>query len=546
MTHERMDWNFSHLGYYFILLLVLLWIWFLIQMLRNAGFSARGFLRRHAVGILVSAGLTTAVFASVRPALRILSDETNLLAVSQSMLTDRTTYNATMAKRYYGAMHFIQRDVPARPLAFPFFTYLVHLVRGYHVENVFILNGLVLFSLLVLSFVFTRRYIPDLATPTAAVFLIVASPLVSVMATSGSYDLFATLFFFVSALALLEFVREPSSEDSLGFLVTSVLIFSYVRNESVVILPIVIAGIFVFRYVTLSRIMPWMITITIFAQPILWQRILMQGHYENPPDVPLLSLAHLPNNFPALLHTFIDHRFMLPLATLLHDFAVVIFVFAIVLLITKRVAWRAPYQKHFVLIIGLSFAATMGVYLCHFFGDMRLPTQIRWLLILAVLSSLSPVFLRILRPHLIGGRVLLVVSIALFLIYHPVAIGNELLKTLTLPRAAVHQYEFLSHRSHPENLLVIADRPGQLSAADYGAIGIQYANKHVTQLGSDLTRSLYSEVVVFQDCDYATDGPVENQALDARFTLETLERVQTDGGRYLRISRVLSVGPEAD
>jgi len=359
------------------------------------------------------------------------------------------------------------------------------------------------------------------------------------MATSGSYDLFATLFFLLSAVLLLELVRAPQAPENLGLLLTTLLIFSHVRNESVIVLPVFVAGLLAWRCVSWRQMVPWALVIGLFWLPIGWQRILMQGHYEAPKDVALLSPMHLAKNLPIFLHTFVDFNFRLPYATAVHLLAVLIFLFVGALLVRRRLSFRAPYQKHFCILVGTAFILTMLVYLCHFFGELDKPTQVRWMLLWAIFSALSLLLLRAVRPSWISGGHLFVIALALFALYHPVAVANELMKEQVLPRQVSYCLDFLKARPHRENLLVIDDRPGQLTAADYGAVSFGYANQHAEDLLGDLNQGLFAEILVFQKVEYADDQAKKGQRLETPWKLEILDEAQMEGDAFLRISQVV-------
>ena len=126
-SNDAMRMLFSRVSYYIIFLMVVLWIIQTAIFLRAINFSLIQLLSRFWPGILAAFVLTTLVFISVKVDFKTLSDETNLLSVSRSMATNKTIYNATMAKFYYDNLNPINNGIENRPLVFPFPAALISL-----------------------------------------------------------------------------------------------------------------------------------------------------------------------------------------------------------------------------------------------------------------------------------------------------------------------------------------------------------------------------------------------------------------------------------
>ena len=106
-------------SYYIIFLLCMVWLFQFIRFLNHLDFSLMKWVKTCLPGIMVSLILTVMVFTAVPVKFKILNDETNLLAVSQSMLYHKEAYRITMAKYYFGNLHPVKVAVPNRPLLFP-------------------------------------------------------------------------------------------------------------------------------------------------------------------------------------------------------------------------------------------------------------------------------------------------------------------------------------------------------------------------------------------------------------------------------------------
>ena len=97
-NHRFMEICFLRGGYYLMALLVLLWA---LTLLRSKCISsAKLFIKSYRSGLILSLVLASVVFISVRPRFRVLSDETNLLSISQSMTYEKGIENVTMGAWY--------------------------------------------------------------------------------------------------------------------------------------------------------------------------------------------------------------------------------------------------------------------------------------------------------------------------------------------------------------------------------------------------------------------------------------------------------------
>jgi hypothetical protein len=85
---------------------------------------------------------------------------------------------------------------------------------------------------------------------------------------------------------------------------------------------------------------------------------------------------------------------------------------------------------------------------------------------------------------------------------------------------------------------MIAERPGQFTVANYGAVGFGYANRYKASLLGDLNRGLVSNIWVFQKYSYETGRPLVDQNLQAEFQLEPVKEFLVTATEFIRISKV--------
>lgn len=538
-TRDRVHSHFSHVAFYLIAALILVWaqqlfafrapVWRWIQAQRRPVLYA----------VLVGNLFAGLLFYSSRPDFRTLSDETNLLGVSKSMLATHTTYNVTMGRYYYENFYPIANEVPIRPLVFPFFTYLMHTVLGYDYRNAFVVNFVALAGLgsaLCLLGTVTAGY----AAGAGTVLLLAAYPVVAIYGTSAGFDLLSAVFFFLSLLALVHFMREKSAQ-TFALLWTTLLVFANIRYESIAILVVMIAGLFCGGY--LKRSVWWRHRMLLALSPFLllplaWQQVLSKGKYENAPGVPLFSFDHFKLHFGEFFQGQFDFNFKYPYASLISLAALGAFCYLVVLAVRRRQVFGMAWARHAWGLVLLCVCAQFTIFLAHHAGTPLHPAQARFFIFIAILNPVLILLARVALPQ-IRSISLIALGTFSFFLYHPMAVDGRFINPLILNRETRLCMDFLAKQAERATL-IIADRPGQFTALGYGAVDFNFANRNEADLINSYQRRLFPQIVVFQRIQYANGLPYENYQLkSAAFRLEILEERQLTGDEFLRISKVL-------
>jgi hypothetical protein len=524
-------------SYYIIFLLCIVWLFQFIRFLNHLDFSLMKWVKTCLPGIMVSLILTVMVFTAVPVKFKILNDETNLLAVSQSMLYHKEAYRITMAKYYFGNLHPVEVAVPNRPLLFPFVTHLVHSVLGYHYQNVFILNFLIMFFFLTGVYIAGQKT-TDTYSALAAVILVLTYPVFTIYGTSGGYDLFSTLFFAIVMTVLYRFLKSPNPEG-FAFLWISLLMFSNIRYESCIFFFIILIASTQYIKLEYFKSHTYVFTLTpILSLPFIWQRLLSIGTYENPQDAALFSIQSFLKHGKILIENFLNLPLDLPYAGLLNIAALGIIGYLIKQILTKKLVLK-PYQIYFGCIFAGCLVMMLVIVLSHHLGRFDLPTQARLFMYFCVFASLTPIFLKNLMPAWITGKKLLIASTVLFLFYNPIAVEHRFINRLLTTRLH-HQSRSYIDALDDRNVLIITPYAGQFTAMNYGAVNFNYANQNTDTLMDELQKDLYSKIIVIQEIDSSTQMPKgNNQRLDPAFKLKTLHQIQVIKGVYLRFSSVV-------
>ncbi|MBL8729450.1 MAG: glycosyltransferase family 39 protein [Planctomycetes bacterium] len=388
---------------------------------RQANAPGRALLRSWP-GALAAVVLVAVVFTVAPPTLRVQFDETSLASVAQNMHAQRAALMTTGAVPFDGELVRLENTVDKRPPLFAFLVGLVHDVRGDRVGNAFVVNAALLGLGLVLVFAAVRARL-GLVAGFAAQLLLVSVPLTGLVASSGGFELLATVLFAAVLLAALAFVRQPDGTRAFVLLALGGL-FAQARYESLPAFALVVLLVLV---AVRRRFVPGRGTIAVAVlQGWLLAPILGLAVYARRPDfypeaagAPLLAVRHLAAHAPA----FGSHWFDPALANPLPGQVAIVAALAWLLRLARR---RATFAD--ALVVAPVAAVTL-VALLWFYGDVREPTALRLFLPAAWLSALGPVVL--LTPE--SGRAPRWLLLVAALVLAGLRLG-ELARGTTFPR----------------------------------------------------------------------------------------------------------------
>lgn len=544
--HALMNKCFISGSYYLIGLMVLLWIGTGLDYLRVSHFSWSTFIHAHKKGIFVSLILCVIIAISVKPALRVLSDETNLLSVSQSMTFEKRVNNTTQGTWYYESFYPDKNliSIEKRPLLFPFFTHLVHVILGYRAENVYLLNLFVLFFLLLIVFLILQHSLKDLWA-VSAMILVVSQPVVTQCARSGGFDLFFSAFVLLSFVVFRTFLRERST-SSFKFLWMTLVMVSQTRHEGILFFSSCIFVILAFRLLKKEYFeKPLLYVLSLFPfLPMVWPRLLNKDYFENAKNEIPFSVVHFLNNNMTFFKNLVSFDYWIPYATLVNLIGV-LGLLHLMFSGEERSGDPGTTAKniHFPLIIVATISLILEwVFITSYFrGNSDHPTNSRYFVLFSIVLALSAVRL-VHRSGIFRKQATLffVFCVSIFVLYHPVSVENRFTFSQTAPRQYAFAIDFLKKVGH-RNFLFITDRPGQYTVHRYGAISFDRARKQPKKIKSDFERHLYKEIYVLQEIEYASASPAKSTSLPREFKLETLVELQNTATSFLRISKVKEI-----
>ena len=518
-------------SYYLILIMTGFWAFIMLPFFRET-------LKNKLLPITICLLMTITVFVSTPPKYRVLSDETNLLSVSQSMTYRRDILNVTQSKFYYGNFNVIQGDLPTRPLLFPFFTSIVHTLTGYRYQNVFVLNFIILFALLTMAFLVVEKKLGRLSA-IAACLLLLSIPTLTLSASSGGFDVCSLFFFGLSFVLLYRFLSSPSPER-FAMLVIQLILLAQIRYESIAYVLIILVSLFLLRKIKWDMITnnaALFAASPFFLIPMLLQRKLTPNTYENPPGVPPFAIEHFIKHFKIMMESIINFQPDFPYPSYLNWISIGLFFFLLVRFAPQFKKHFDEKQRTFILLLLVSVFVSLTIVLFHHFGVFPHPTQARLFLIFLVFLALMPVTFRYLYPLLLTEKALFAVAAVSFALYHPVATQGRFTNSLTIIRETDDAYRFLNQLNDPK-IMIIAERPGQYTVANFGAVGFSYANGNKSSMINDFNRGLYSDIWVFQKYLFDTGKPIHDQELAKEFNVEPVQDFMITASEFVRISRL--------
>lgn len=224
-----------YLGYPSIFLAFLCWA-FSLYRLKGREWDLRQLLPK-GYAAWITIGAVTGLLLLYEPfEFKIVFDETILSSTAQLMHFTRIAGLPQWANDNSGSYVFLGNVLDKRPFFFPFLLSLVHDFTGYRHINVFFLNAVLSFVLVTLIYSLSR-ILTNHRAGILSVLLAGSLPLLSIVATSGHFEVLNLVMICTTLLLSYLYIRNPD-ERTLPPLALSLILLSQVRYEnSLYLLP---------------------------------------------------------------------------------------------------------------------------------------------------------------------------------------------------------------------------------------------------------------------------------------------------------------------
>jgi hypothetical protein len=531
---------FVHTTYFFLLATVLCWAGTYLHAARDVRRETIvAWAKENWPGLVIALAVTLIAWLAVHPALRILSDEANLVGTSKNLFASKTATFTVSGKNYYDSYWDIDVAIDRRPALFPFLVSLVHVVCGYSYRNVFLFNLLVLPAFVLVSY----RLAKSLGGETFAIvaaLLVVAHPITLISVRSGGFDFFALFFALLVIKSLHDHVREPSAA-SLAILWMNLCMFAEIRYESALFIVPVAALLLIFRMSSWALLRPYAFIYALtpaYLSPRIWQSVVRGSVPEQEGGAIALSAGNFFNN---------AREYFKPVLSPLNNYpahAGMVIALGLVGCVLwlgshRRQLWAPDWKatrSRFAAFVAAWMLLQVIVVFSYGWGRAQAPSAAR--LVIAVDTFFAffagwalTVALRRWRPF-----VAVLVAVGILAIHLPIAGQQRMLNRLTQTRETATAWRFFESL-HEKRILIVTDRPDLFTIMDYGAMSFEAARQDPF-IFEAFARHLFYDIYVVQQIKLSTGSPLAGYDLWPTRRLETMLEYQNDADVLIRISRL--------
>jgi len=539
------QWLFVHTTYFFLLATVLCWVGTYLHVARDLRRETLvAWLKENWPGLVIAFVLTVVAWLAIHPALRILSDEANLVGTSKNLFSSRTATFTVSGKNYYDSYWDVDVAIDRRPALFPFLVSLVHVVCGYSYRNVFLFNLLVLPAFVLVSYRLAKSLGGETSGETFAIvasLLVVAHPITLIAVRSGGFDFLALFFSLLVLKSVLDHLREPSAAR-LAILWMNLCMFAEIRYESALFIVPVVALLLLFRTVSWSILRPYAFIYVLtpaYLAPRVWQAVLRGSVPDQEPGAIALSVENFFNN---------AREYFKPVLSPLNNYpahagiVIALGLIGCVLWLgwNRRQLlapdWKSPQLRFAAFVAGWMLLQVIIVF-SYVWGRAQAPSAAR--LVIAIDTFFSFLAAWALTAALRRARpfVAVLLAIGVLAIHLPIAGQHRMLNRLTQTRETATAWRFFESLQE-KRILIVTDRPDLFTIMDYGAMSFEAARQDPF-LFEAFARHLFYDIYVVQQIKLSTGSPLPGYDIWPTRRLDTMLEYQNDADVLIRISRLV-------
>ncbi len=540
MTEE--SWTerlFLDTSYYLLSAMIACWLGSYLYAARDctAG-TGRRWLRDNWPGLLIAGCVTLIASVAIEPALRVLSDEANLVGISKNLFSMKSPTYTVSGKYYYDTYWDVGLRIDQRPLAFPFFVSLFHTALGYQVENAFIFNLCILPVYVLLAYRLGKTLFGEVGGLLAA-FFSVAHPIVLISARSGGFDFLALFFALLVLDSARGFLQRPNA-DRLAILWMNLCVFASIRYESALFCVSLLILLCAFRRLSWSLLAErgFLLALTpAFLLPRLWLSVLKGNVPPQEPGAVTFSIGHFANNLaeyfapltrpsgPPSTHSSV----LIALGCLGAIWGIYRTAQE-----TRTKDWTDP-KLQFTLLATAWVCLQVLIVFPYVWGRAQWPSAARLLLGVDLFFSFAAAGLLATLLKKSHQLVPLMLACALLVSQLPIAVRHPMMNRLTQTRESAETWRFFAQLPS-KRVIVVTDRPNHFAIMNYGAMSFQEA-KSDEHLFTALDRGLFQAVYVIQRVRLSSGKPYPGYDLWTERPSTTVHQFQNDADLLIRVSR---------
>ena len=260
---------YSQYVYYFISITFFIWLYFSINFIISNKNEISGFVSSHKYALIASVIIVILFFWVSPPEYRILADEANLLSTSKSLYENKNVFVSLEEFNILGQKQEISFSLDKRLVFFPYILHLIHCLKGYSPDNVFIVNAIASFGCLFLLYFLTQSLWGKYYGYTS-LLLLASYPLFIRYSMSAGYDVLNLFFALLSFLCFCKFCKDSSMQNT-NLLIYTVALFSYTRYEcSVMAIVIMVFALIIQSKKELEKLNPAFCIYPLLFVPNAW------------------------------------------------------------------------------------------------------------------------------------------------------------------------------------------------------------------------------------------------------------------------------------
>jgi hypothetical protein len=533
--------------YYLLMALLLCWVGTYAHAARGVRREAvTGWLEENWPGLLIAFVLTVIAALAVEPALRMLSDEANLVGTSKNLFASKEPTFTVSGKYYYDSYWDVDVAIDRRPTLFPFLVSLVHSAVGYSYRNAFLFNLLVLPAFLLTSY----RLAKSLGGETfgiVASLLAAAHPVTLLSVRSGGFDFLATFFALLSLKSFCDYAHEQSAAK-LAMLWMNLCMLAQIRYESALFIGPVLALLLGFRMLSWSVLRPYALVYAAtpaFFLPRIWQAVLQGNIPEQEPGAVTFSFDNFVNNAHEYFQPILSPTGSFPFhSAILIGLGVVGCLYWLRWLFGRirgggssgaAGSGETPRLRFAIL---LTAWVLLQVIICftYVWGRAQFPSAARLVLPLDTFFSFAAAWLLTAALARFAPFVPVLLAASVLLSQLPVASQHRSFNRLTQTRESATTWRFFE-RLAEKRILIVSDRPNHFTIMNYGAMSFESARRD-PHLFTAFARHLFYDIYVIQQLKLSTNELLPGYEIWPTRKLETVLEFQNDADVLVRISRL--------
>jgi hypothetical protein len=530
---------FVNTTYYLLMATVLCWAGTYLHAARDIGRArALEWVEENWPGLVIALAVTVIAALAVEPALRVLSDEANLVGTSKNLFASKSPTFTVSGKNYYGSYWDIDVAIDRRPTLFPFLVSLFHSVAGYSFRNAFHVNLLVLAALVFVAYTLAKSLGGRTFAVVASLF-VAAHPITLISARSGGFDLLSALFALLVLNSLLDVLREDSPAK-LAILWMNLCMFAEVRYETALFLPLVVALLLLFQRITRQKLRPYVFVYALtpaYLLPRVWQSILRGNVPEQEPGTVTFGvdnfIANVGEYFAPVVSPFQAHG--------AHSAIIIAFGCVGTLLWLRWIHGRFRARQfdtasRFAVAVTAWMTLQVIIVFTYTWGRAQYPTAARLVIPIDLFFSFAAAWVVVRSLLRFRPFVTVLLAATAFVAQVSVASQHRMFNRMTQTRESAATWRYFERLQEPR-ILIVTDRPNHFTIMDYGAMSFEAARRDPYLLTA-FARRLFQDVYVIQQIKLSTKEPLPGYELWPDRKLDPVLEFQNDANVLVRVSRL--------